>query len=162
MCSSDLISHGSRRTGGRGSVQLEIVGQQQGQVGGGVGDEPLALVEDGPFQHVAGQPAARVRAALTGLPVKMLGLLCGLLPMFALCLTGLLLLPRGLALSAFLTAYYLAEDLLVNQLHYIDLLLDLGSTRPARRRLQALLARPNAPDPAPAPDGRVQIGRAHV
>ena len=70
-----------------------------------------------------------------------------------------MLLPRGLALSAFLTAYYLAEDLLVNQLHYIDLLLDLASTRPARGAAGA--AGPaERPRPAPAPDGRVLLDHA--
>lgn len=86
--------------------------------------------------------SSQINVTSVSMPIKMSGLLCGLLPMFALCLIGMVLIPaRSITLSAFMTNYYLAQDLLVNQLHYIDLLLSVVSRKPALQRLTQLKAK---------------------
>ena len=59
----------------------------------------------------------------TMMPVKMIGIFCGMLPLLSLCLATIIAYPYGIiTLSNFMSVYYLCSDILPTQLHYADLI----------------------------------------
>ena len=55
----------------------------------------------------------------------MVGILCGIMPIISLCLTGLFFIPKGiLNISSFIAIFYLCQKILPYQLHYIDLFIN--------------------------------------
>lgn len=70
------------------------------------------------------------------MPLSLAGIVCGIFPVLILCLVGLYLIPMGLiSVSAFMTVFYLCQNILPDQLHYADLWRDAARVKPSKRRL---------------------------
>ena len=89
----------------------------------------------------------------TTMPLQMAGILCGLAPLFGLCLAGVVMIPaEQVTVSAFLSAFYLCQAVLPEQLHYADRFGELAKALPSLRRLNALWR-------APVPTTQPTIGQ---
>lgn len=86
---------------------------------------------------------ANIRMGLRTLPVSMIGLLCGILPILCLCLAGLWLIPAGLVeTGAFMGIFYLCQNILPDQLHYTDLWTEAAKARPSGKWLMDFFGEP--------------------
>lgn len=86
---------------------------------------------------------AGIRFHLYAMPMKMVGILCGMLPIVALCLAGLIFVPKGwITLGAFLSIFYLCEKIVPYQLHYIDLFIEAIRNRVVVNRMLELWKEP--------------------
>lgn len=79
---------------------------------------------------------ANIRMGMRTVPLRMIGLLWGIFPILCLGLAGLWLIPKELVdVGAFMTIFYLCQNILPDQLHYTDLWTEAAQARPARQRL---------------------------
>ncbi|MDO5350850.1 MAG: ABC transporter ATP-binding protein [Lachnospiraceae bacterium] len=92
---------------------------------------------------------ARIRLSCLSMPLKIAGILCGMIPILSVCLAGLYLIPNGrLNMGAFLSMFYLCQKIMPNQLHYVDLLIDGVKVKPAAARLEELWQAADGPKQA--------------
>ena len=107
------------------------------------------------YRRLSGQWLRQtVGTELVASPLKTLGWVCGVLPSFLLCVSGALLVQRGtLELSAFLSVYFLADLMLNDCMHVVDLFLQHRKGRAAAQGLWAIL---EAPAEEEGPAGRWQ------
>ena len=96
------------------------------------------------YRRLSGQWLRQtVGTELVASPLKTLGWVCGVLPSFLLCVSGALLVQRGtLELSAFLSVYFLADLMLNDCMHVVDLFLQHRKGRAAAQGLWAILEAP--------------------
>lgn len=52
-------------------------------------------------------------------PIKIIGLLCGLFPVLSICLASVILYPH-ISLEVFMAVFYLCQEIVPSQLHYTD------------------------------------------
>lgn len=79
---------------------------------------------------------ANIRMGLRTVPLHMIGLLWGIFPILCLGLAGLWLIPKELVdVGAFMTIFYLCQNILPDQLHYTDLWTEAAQARPSRQWL---------------------------
>lgn len=68
-------------------------------------------------------------------PIHISGLLCGMLPSLAICIAAIFFIPQQIiTLSAFMSLFYLCQRLLPDQLHYVDLFMNIVKIQPALNR----------------------------
>ena len=83
--------------------------------------------------------SARIRQACVTMPLRASGIALGMIPIFSVCLAGFHMIARGmLPVSTFLTAYYLCQSVVSEQLHYVDDVVALSKSWPAMTRLKGL------------------------
>ncbi len=80
---------------------------------------------------------------IRAMPIHMVGILCGIMPIISLCLTGLFFIPKGiLNISSFIAIFYLCQKILPYQLHYIDLFINTKKVQPSFNRIVELWKEP--------------------
>ncbi|MGP1418662.1 MAG: ATP-binding cassette domain-containing protein [Sphaerochaetaceae bacterium] len=99
-----------------------------------------AFADDITSGRQAEHAKANIRFSLVSMPMKMAGILCGMLPIICLCLFSLALIQMKLVqLGVFMTVFYLCSNIMPAQLHYIDLILEARKIRVAVERISELL-----------------------
>lgn len=79
---------------------------------------------------------ARVRLGFLTLPLRTVGILCGMVPVLSVCMAGLYMIPaRLLDVGSFLSVFYLCQKIVPKQLHYVELIVSGAKTRPAAERV---------------------------
>lgn len=86
---------------------------------------------------------ASVTYAALATPMKIAGIFIGLVPVFAMSLAGISRIQSGtLALSTFLSIYYLCDVILSDQLHFAELFMTRSRAMIAKKRLVELFELP--------------------
>lgn len=84
-----------------------------------------------------------LRMELMTSPLRTVGWMLGVLPSFAMCIGGAMMVRAGeLSLGGFMTAYFLADTVLNAGMHYIDKFILLRRGRAGAERLAELLGAP--------------------
>lgn len=87
---------------------------------------------------------AEMRVSKLSMPLWMMGLLCGMIPILSLCVAGIVMVRDGsLELTTFLAVYYLCQRIVSSQLHYIDLIKSIRMEIPAFNRVKELFEIPD-------------------
>lgn len=82
---------------------------------------------------------ARLHFSIWAMPMKVIGILCGMIPILSVCISGLYLIPQGvLKISVFMSMFYLCQKIVPNQLHYVDLLIEAVKIKPSADRISEL------------------------
>lgn len=82
----------------------------------------------------------QLKISKKSMPLGMVGLICGLIPIFSICIAGLYMIQRSyVTLAVFLTIYYLCQRIVQSQLHYVDLIKSLRLVAPSVRRTEDFL-----------------------
>lgn len=86
---------------------------------------------------------ANMSLNLRSMPIKIIGILCGIAPILSLCLAGLFLVPLGFVkIGSFMTVYYLCDKILPQQLHYVDLFVNGVKIKVTAQRIIELWEEP--------------------
>ncbi|HCO29602.1 MAG TPA: hypothetical protein DIT54_09450 [Lachnospiraceae bacterium] len=86
---------------------------------------------------------ANMSLNLRSMPIKIIGILCGIAPILSLCLAGLFLVPLGFVkIGSFMTVYYLCDRILPQQLHYVDLFVNGVKIKVTAQRIRKLWEEP--------------------
>lgn len=86
---------------------------------------------------------ANMSLNLRSMPIKIIGILCGIAPILSLCLAGLFLVPLGFVkIGSFMTVYYLCDKILPQQLHYVDLFVNGVKIKVTAQRIMELWEEP--------------------
>lgn len=86
---------------------------------------------------------ANMSLNLHSMPIKIIGILCGIAPILSLCLAGLFLVPLGFVkIGSFMTVYYLCDKILPQQLHYVDLFVNGVKIKVTAQRIMELWEEP--------------------
>lgn len=86
---------------------------------------------------------ANMSLNLRSMPIKIIGILCGIAPILSLCLAGLFLVPLGFVkIGSFMTVYYLCDKILPQQLHYVDLFVNGVKIKVTAQRIMDLWEEP--------------------
>ena len=86
---------------------------------------------------------ANISLNIRSMPIKIIGILCGIAPILSLCLAGLFLVPLGFVkIGSFMTVYYLCDRILPQQLHYVDLFVNGVKIKVTAQRIRKLWEEP--------------------
>lgn len=82
---------------------------------------------------------AKINFSILVMPLKIVGILCGMIPILSVCISGLYLIPKGLMeISVFMSMFYLCQKIVPKQLHYVDLLIEAVKIKPSADRIVEL------------------------
>lgn len=80
---------------------------------------------------------------IVAMPIHILGLLFGIIPIISLCLAGLFLISKNIIdITLFMTIFFLCQKILPYQLHYIDLFINSTKVKPSFNRIIELWNEP--------------------
>lgn len=93
---------------------------------------------------------AKINFSLLSMPLKIVGILCGMIPILSVCIYGLYLIPKGLMeISVFMSIFYLCQKVVPKQLHYVDLLIEAVKIKPSADRIAELWQERNKNEQGP-------------
>lgn len=79
-----------------------------------------------------------IHMAKVTVPVKVIGLLCGVIPVLSVCLASILLYPH-ISLGVFMAFFYLCQEIVPSQLHYTDYIVTYRKERVSVQRIEQFL-----------------------
>ncbi|MEE1411768.1 MAG: ABC transporter ATP-binding protein, partial [Bulleidia sp.] len=79
-----------------------------------------------------------IHMAKVTVPVKVIGLLCGVIPVLAVCLASILLYPH-ISLEVFMGFFYLCQEIVPSQLHYTDYIVTYRKEKVSVQRIEQFL-----------------------
>lgn len=81
---------------------------------------------------------ANIKMSMQTMPLQIIGILCGILPIICISILGLQMNITGsVSLKNFMTIFYICQGILPDQLHYCDLWMEAINNIPAQNRLLA-------------------------
>lgn len=79
-----------------------------------------------------------IHMAKVTVPVKVIGLLCGVIPVLSVCLASILLYPH-ISLEVFMGFFYLCQEIVPSQLHYTDYIVTYRKEKVSVQRIEQFL-----------------------
>ena len=79
-----------------------------------------------------------IQMAKVTVPVKVIGLLCGVIPVLSVCLASILLYPH-ISLEVFMGFFYLCQEIVPSQLHYTDYIVTYRKEKVSVQRIEQFL-----------------------
>ena len=84
---------------------------------------------------------SKMAVAKVSLPLKMIGVFCGMMPILAICLAGIYMLTNRLIdASVFLSVFYICQNIMPSQLHYADLIEEVMKMLTSVLRIDVFMA----------------------
>ncbi len=95
----------------------------------------------GQISYEKSTEAAKVQCRFSYLvmPLRVVGIFCGMFPILSVCISGLYMIPRQMIeIATFFSVFYLCNRMLPRQLHYVDYLISAVKVKPSVSRIQEL------------------------
>lgn len=81
-----------------------------------------------------------VKIERIAMPLRGIGMLCGIMPVLSVCIAAAYLVPAGLlSIASFMTGFYLCQTIYLDQMHYVDLIMSASKIQPSVKRINAFI-----------------------